>query len=350
MKIFARTAALIIAIRALKGSRDAPPVTPAPHLGPRPAQEVPTTPSPQPRKTQRPRESSQGPEPDAALIAASGDAPADTPLDLEARDWKQTLKRTLKEIKNDRVPLVAAGMAYYFFLAIFPAIIALVGVLGLVEAPQVTEAIRQRASTMLPGGAGEVLTSAFENADAPSEGASLVAASIGIAAALWSTSSGFVGLQSGLNIAYDIELDRKFLGKRGVAFLLIILTLLLGGVPSPFFTFGESTIFVVIGWILSVAAVIVLFSAFYAIGPKKETPGWQWVSPGGLVGAAMWIVASIAFGFYTTNFGSYTETYGALADVIVLIFWLFLSSVAILIGGELNSELEQQRKTTPSPA
>ena len=357
MKIFARIAALIIAIRALKSGRQAPPPTSSPQSGMRtPAQRTPSTPSPgsgapvpQRATSSSPSSPSTGPQPDAALVAAAGDAPAETPLDLEPQDWKQTAKRTLKEIKDDRVTLVAAGMAYYLFLAIFPAIIALVGILGLVEAPQITESIRETVESSLPRGAGEVLGLAFENPNATSEEASLAAALIGIAAALWSASSGFVAMQSGLNIAYEIKEDRKFIPERGVAFLLIVMTALLGGVPSPFFTFGKSTIFVVVGWILSIAAVIVLFSMYYAIGPKKETPGWQWVSPGGLLGAAIWIVASLGFGYYA-NLGSYSKTYGALAGVIVLIFWLYLSSVAILIGGELNSELERQTKAKPSPA
>ena len=276
-----------------------------------------------------------------------GAASAETPLDLEAGDWKQTAKRTLKEIKDDRVTLVAAGMAYYMFLAIFPAIIALVGILGLIHAPELADTIEKGIESTLPGGAAEVVASAFENPNANSESASLVAALIGVAAALWSASSGFVALQSGLNIAYEIDEDRKFIGKRAVALVLIVLTALLGGVPSPIFTFGDSLIFTVLGWALTLVAVIILFSAYYALGPKKETPGWQWVSPGGLVGAGLWIVASLAFGYYA-NLGSYNKTYGALAGVIVLIFWLYLSSVAILIGGELNSELERQTKAKPN--
>ena len=340
MNFLARIAALIVAGRAIKESRNRPDSPPrvtsgAPNIRPKPAKPVatPTSERGKPATKEDP--------------GAVGATEADTPLDLEAGDWKQTAKRTLKEIKEDRVTLVAAGMAYYMFLAIFPAVIALVGILGLVHAPAVADRIQDTVTSTLPGGAGKVLASAFANPSASSESESLVAALIGVAAALWSASSGFVALQSGLNIAYEIDEDRKFIGKRAVALLLVALTLLLGAFPSPLFAFGDSMVFTVLGWILSVIAVVVLFSAYYALGPKKRTPGWQWVSPGGLVGAGIWIVASVGFGFYA-NMGSYNKTYGALAGVIILIFWLYLSSVAILIGGELNSELERQTKAKPS--
>ena len=273
-------------------------------------------------------------------VQRDGGPGPDSPLDLRASDWKSTAKRTLKEIKDDRITFAAAGMAYYFFLAVFPTLIALVGILGLVsvDASGLVESIR----SSLPGGAGDALTQAIRNSDRPSETASLAAVVFGITAALWSASSGMVALQSGLNIAYDVDQDRKFVGKRGVALLLILATGLLGGVPSPLFTFGESTIFTVVGWVLTVSAVVVLFSLFYYLGPNRPKPSWRWVSAGGVVGALIWIVGSLAFAIYISNFNNYDKTYGPLGGVIVLVLWLFLSSLAVLIGGELNAELERQ--------
>jgi membrane protein len=263
-------------------------------------------------------------------------------LDLEATDWKITLKRTVNEIKSDRATLAAAGMAYYFFLAIFPALIAAVGIMGLVNAD--TDSLTRTIETTLPGESGEAVTEAFREADQPSEATSRTAAILGIVLALWSASSGMVALQSGLNIAYDVPQDRKFIGKRAMALALIVATALLGGVPSPFFTFGEATAWIVVGWILTVVAVITLFSVFYYLGPKRESPKWQWVSIGGVAGAALWIAVSLIFGFYVNNYGNYSKTYGSLAGVIVLILWLYLSSLAVLIGGELNSELERRAR------
>jgi membrane protein len=276
----------------------------------------------------------------------SGGPGPDSPLDLKPRDWTSTGKRTLKEIKDDRVTLIAAGMAYYFFLAIFPALIALVGVLGIahINPSGMIDSIK----SALPGGAGTALTKAIAHADKPSQGASLIAAVGGILLAVFSASSGMVAMQKGLNVAYDVPEDRKFLKARLIAVVLLIAMLLLGGVPSPLFTFGESTVFTVLGYIVSIIAVVILFSVFYYLGPNRESPSWQWVSTGGIVGTLLWIFVSIALGIYVGNFNSYSKTYGPLAGVIVLILWLYLSSLAVLIGGELNAELERQAARQPS--
>ncbi|MGH2807040.1 MAG: YihY/virulence factor BrkB family protein, partial [Actinomycetota bacterium] len=213
----------------------------------------------------------------------------DSPLDLEKTDWKQTSKRALKEIKDDRVTLIAAGMAYYLFLAIFPAIIAFVGMLGLFEidtAPMV-EAIRDN----LPGESGDLLVGALQGSKTTRDSTALTAVLVGIGLALWSASSGFVALQKGLNVVYDVREDRKFVGARAIAFLLIIATGLLGGVSWLFFTLGNSKtfdVFDVFGWVLTIAAVVVLFSVYYYFGPRREKPTWQWVSAGGILGAFIW--------------------------------------------------------------
>jgi membrane protein len=275
---------------------------------------------------------------------------AQTPLDLDRGDWRSTAKRALREVKDDRVPFAAAGMAFYFFLAIFPALIALIGILGLihVDSSGLVGSIR----TTLPGGAGEAVANAVSRADQPSNATSLFATVFGILAALWSASSGFAGMESGLNIAYDIEHDRRFVKKRAVALLLLLATVVLGGVPSPFFGFGDSIVLTAIGWIVTVIAVVVLFSVFYYLAPNRDQPSWRWVSPGGLIGAAIWIVGSVLFAVYVSTFNSYGKTYGPLGGVIVLILWLYLSSLAVLLGGELNAELERQadrKASLPGP-
>lgn len=344
MKLLARLTALFLAFKAYRatraGIRDPAQralarVAPGSRVGKRRRRGLPPT----SRRAVGPATSGEQPIPPQR----AGDPGPDTPLDLEPHDWKATAKRTVKEMKEDRVTLVAAGMAYYFFLAIFPAVIALVGVLGLIDASGSTiDSITSSIDSTFPGDSGTVLTQAIENAEQPSEQASFWAAIIGIALALWSASAGFVQLQSGLNVAYDVPEDRRFLAKRGVAFLLLIATGLLGGVPSPFFTFGESTIYIVLGWVLTAAAVIALFSIYYFVAPNRGSPTWQWVSPGGLAGAFIWILASVGFRVYVANFESYGKTYGSIAGVVVLILWLFITCLSILIGGELNAELERQ--------
>ena len=272
----------------------------------------------------------------------SGPGP-DGPLDLPPPDWKTIVRRTVREIKDDRVPLIAAAMAYYLFLALFPAVIAVVGVLGLADVSSETIGrVADSMRTLLPGGAGDVLADAVVNAGRSSESASLVAALLGVAAAVWSASSGMVALQAGLNVAYDVTEERRFVKKRLVAFGLLVTVVLLGGVPSPFFAFGDGVVFDVLAWTLTLGALATMFAIFYFVGPNRETPSWRWVSPGGVVAVALWALASIGFSFYVSNVGSYGRTYGSLAGVIVLVLLLYLSSFAILVGGELNAEVERQ--------
>ncbi|MDQ3952672.1 MAG: YihY/virulence factor BrkB family protein [Actinomycetota bacterium] len=298
MKLIARVLALVLVARRMKARRGEPPA------------EAPSRPAP---------------------------AAPDTPAELEPSDWKVTAKRALKEVKDDRATLVAAGMAYYFFLAIFPAVIAVIGILDLTGTS--TDTLVDTVRSALPGGTGQVVVDAVQGRD-PAQGASLTAAIVGVALALWSASSGMVALQSGLNVAYDIGEDRKFVGKRLVAFALLVAAGLLGGVPTPFIA-GEGAV-AVTGWIVTIPAVIVLFAFLYYIGPKRESPKWVWVTPGGLVGAILWLVVSGAFGFYVNEFASYGKTYGSLAGVIVLIFWLYLSALTIMVGAELNAESERR--------
>lgn len=281
---------------------------------------------------------------DAVPAQRAGGPGPDSPLDLPKRDWKSTAKRTLKEIKADRVTLVAAGMAYYAFLAVFPAIIAGVGILSLVDAPGSTiQQITESIESTLPGSAGRILTTAVNSAAKAEQGA-VLAAILGIAIALWSATSGFVALQAGLDVAYDIPQERKFVGKRLVALALIVATGLLGAVPSPFLAFGDSLPWQVLGWVLTAVAVMVLFSIYYYLGPNRDKPSWRWVSPGSVIGALLWLVVGAAFSIYVAMAGesSYQETYGSLAGVVILILWLYLSALAILIGGELNAETERQ--------
>jgi membrane protein len=327
VNLVARLFAVFLVFKRMKGKRGVPPVQRA---GAEPSRAV----------VRR----SNGP----AAAPSHATAGPDTPADLAASDWKATAKRALKEVKDDRATLAAAGMAYYFFLAIFPAVIAAIGVLDLMGTS--TQGLVDAIRDTLPGGTGRVLVDAVQGRD-PDDGASLAAAITGVALALWSASSGMVALQAGLDVAYDVAEDRKLVGKRLVAFALLGATALLGGVPTPFVA-GEGLV-KVIGWIVTVPAVIVLFAIFYYLGPKRESPRFVWVTPGGIAGAVLWIAVSAAFGLYVQEFASYGKTYGSLAGVIILIFWLYLSALAILVGGELNAEVERQavrRGGSPQPS
>jgi membrane protein len=282
-----------------------------------------------------------------------------SPADLETRDWRQTLKRSLKSFQANRGTMSAAALAFYWFLAIFPAMIAVVGFLGLVEmSPSFLPAVQDGISTLLPGDAADVLIEAISNAQRGSAGASLFVALLGLAVALWSASSGMVGLQEAMDVAYGVPQSRKFVKKRAVALLLVLATGFLGGIACALLVFGDPigdlvrdafpvgdlflVIWNVIRWVGTLLALTTLFALFYFLGPNRETRSWKWVSPGGLLATLIWILASLAFSFYVSSFGSYGETYGSLAGVIVLVLWLYITGLAVVLGATLNAELERQ--------
>ncbi len=318
---------------------------------------------------------------DAPIPSQTGDkGEPDSPLDISGSGWKDTLTRTVAEFTDDRGSMIAAGMAFYWFLSIFPALLASVGFTGLVNASQETvSSITDAVRSALPGEAASVLTDALQQASTRSGGASVVAALIGVVLALYSASAGMAALQVGLNVAYDVPEDRTFLKKRLRGLLLMLVALVLGGIATAAIVFGAPlgdalrdnlpfgdafvVLWTLIRWVVGLAALASLFAAFYYLGPNRDTPHWAWLSPGGIVATVIWLIASLGFSFYVSSFGSYNETYGSLTGVVVLLLWLYLSALAIVLGAELTSELERQaehqrnghgkqssRKAAPAPA
>ena len=282
----------------------------------------------------------------------------DSPLELPAPDWKESVRRALQEFKADRGAMTSAGMAFYWFLAIFPALLAFVGFVGLIGVgPEVGRKLNDAIGSFLPGEAAQVLRPSLAGGGKAS--GSGFAALFGTAVALFSASAGMVALQSGLNVVYDIEQDRKYLKARLYAVLLLVATAVLGGLATAAIVFGApigeslrdsfgagGTAFVILWtlarWVVGIIALTLLFASYYYLAPNREAPRWTWISPGGLLATLIWLAASLAFSFYVSSFGSYAKTYGSLAGVVVLLLWLFLSGLAIVLGGELNAELERQ--------
>lgn len=282
----------------------------------------------------------------------------DNPLEIGAAGWKETMRRAGKRFSRDRVTMSSGSLAYHGFLALFPAVIAGLGVLTLISIGSGTiHSLTHGIDRALPAGASGVFDAAVRAATRRS-GGSLAAVIIGILIALWSVSSGFAALQQALDTAYEVP-DRKFLARRLRALPMLAATVVFGGLAVALIVFGApigsaisghifvsgtafTVVWTIVRWIGAIVFMTLLFSAYYYFGPNRETPSWQWVSPGGLVGTAIFLLASLGFSFYVSSFGNYGKTYGSFAGVAILIFWMYLSGIAVLLGAEINAEVERE--------
>jgi len=268
------------------------------------------------------------------------------------------LKRTLREFKEDNLTDWAAALTYYGVLAIFPAIIALVSIIGLVG-DSATKPLLDNLGKVAPGAAKDIFTSAIMNLQ-KSKGAAGIAFVIGLAAALWSASGYVAAFMRASNAIYDIGEGRPIWKtapvRLGVTLVLLVLlaitaaaVVLTGGLAKEvgnLVGLGSSFVSVwdIAKWPVLLLIVSFMFSILYYFSPNVKHPKFSFITPGGLLGVLVWIIASAAFAFYVANFGSYNKTYGALASVIVFLVWLWISNIAILLGAEVNAERERGRQ------
>ncbi|WP_265502464.1 YihY/virulence factor BrkB family protein [Paracoccus beibuensis] len=293
------------------------------------------------------------------VTATAGDD-AQTPGQVSSTGWKQILWRVKDEITTDHISVVAAGIAFYGLLSVFPAIAALISIAGLVMDPADIAAQLQTVVSMLPESAAGILQEQVDKVAGGDQTGTGIVAFIGVAIALYGAMKGVLTLIEGLNIAYDEQEQRGTIRLYLTAFLITLCLILglivglglvvllpslaaLGHLPEPLAT--------AVGWLKwPVMAVLVMLAlaVIYRFGPSRAEPKWRWVSVGAVAASVLWILGTVAFSIYVRNFGSYTETYGALGGVIILLTWMWLSAFVVLAGAELNAETEQQtpRDTT----
>jgi membrane protein len=272
--------------------------------------------------------------------------------------WRAIVASTSRSMSADRVNVAAGAFAYRWFLSIFPLIIALLGIASLVTLPRsvivglihgVTEALPPSAAHVLADAISHTTLHASEN---------LPATVLALVVALWSALSGMVIVEEGLDMAYGLVLDRSFVNKRMVALQLLVGGVILGGSASALTVFGSPlgrqirgavpvsgelfpVVWAVLRWVVALALINLLFSLLYYLAPNRPRPRWRWTSVGALVATFIWAFVSFGFSLYTSEFTSYDRTYGALAGVAILIFWLYLTGVAIFVGGEVNAAIER---------
>ena len=299
---------------------------------------------------------------DPAAVADGGHGrQADVPQQIPPRGWLDIAKRTAREVKADQVPLLGAGVAFYALLSLFPAIIAGVSIYGLVADPQTVRNQIAKLTEMLSPETAKILGQQIQQVTSGAGGALGLATVIGILTALWSASSGMKALVTGVNLAYDETEGRKFVKLRGLAILLtlgamvlmaVALTLIVAfpALADSWPTALRWTVGV-LRWVLLAGLLIAALAVLYRLAPDRDEPRWTWVSWGSGIATVLWILASIGFSVYVKAFGNYNKTYGALAGIIILMFWLYLTAVIVLVGAELNTEMELQtaKDTTKGP-
>jgi membrane protein len=268
------------------------------------------------------------------------------------------LKRTVKEFREDNLTDWAAALTYYGILSIFPALIVFVSIIGLIGAP-VTEPLLDNIGAFAPSEAKDILVKAVQGLE-ESRGGAGVLAIVGIAGALWAASGYVAAFIRAANVVWDVEEGRPVwktlplrIGVTAVLIVLLAVSALIVVFTGPLAeragdVIGVSDVVVtawdIAKWPALILLVALMLAILYYAAPNVRQPGFRWITPGAILAVAVWIVASAAFALYVANFGSYNKTYGSLGAVVIFLVWLWLTNVAVLLGAELNAELERRRQ------
>lgn len=271
--------------------------------------------------------------------------------------------RVSKRTVEDNVTLAAAGVAYYGFMALIPALAAMIAIYGLLVTPAEAAAKVGQLFGTLPREARTLLQDQVRTIAGSSSAGLSATAAVGIAGALWAASSGIAHLMVAVNQAYGEKHTRKFAKQRLIALamtlgaIVLVGLAVLGVVVVPAWVGGSSLPVAVrltidaVSWLAVGAVFLVGLAVLYRYAPERDEPKWRWVSVGSVIGLVMWLAATLALRVYTASFGSYNQTYGALAGVVLLLLWLYVSALSVLVAAEINAEVEHQtaRDTTEGP-
>jgi membrane protein len=284
-------------------------------------------------------------------------AAPDGPTELPRRSWRDVLRRTAQQFREDRLTDQAAALTYYAVLSIFPALLAVISVFGLLG-QDATGPMMENFGALAPGPARETVQTVLQTL-AANAGAAGITAIISIAVALWSASGYVAAFMRVSNVVYKMPEGRPIWKKLPlrVAITAVLLVAMSVGVIAVVFTGGLAaqagdalgvgpvavTVWDIAKWPVLVIIVALVLAVLYWAAPNVRQPGFRWLTPGSLLAVVLWIVASVAFAVYVATFGAYSRTYAALAGVIVFLIWLWLSNIAVLFGLELDAELARER-------
>ena len=294
--------------------------------------------------------------PPAELERRDRGAP-DQPTDLPRSALPGVLKRTWREFKADNLTDLAAALTYYGVLAIFPMIIVIVAVLGLIGR-SATQPLINNLGSVAPGPAKTIFTNAIHNVQ-HSQGTAGILFVVSLVVSLWSASGYIAAFMRASNVVWDIEEGRPVWKTVPIRLAVTLVTVVLitisamavvltGGLAhrvGNLLGLGSSAVLVfdIAKWPIMLLIVSLILSILYYMGPNVRQPGFRWVTPGSIVAVLLWLLASAAFAFYVASFSSYNKTYGALGGIVVFLIWLWITNVVILLGAELNAELERGR-------
>lgn len=279
---------------------------------------------------------------------------AERPGEITRRGWRDILLRAKDSITDNDLAMVSASIAFYGLLALFPAIAGFIAVGGLVLDPMQVEQHIESVSSLLPPQAAGIIVDQARQVVSGSGGGVALAALVGLVVTLYSASKGMKALIKGLNVIYNEDEKRGFIMLNLLAFgltlglilVMVVALALIAVVPAALSFLGLGT---VLSWLVSLARWPALFAVsmiglgiVYGFGPSRSRPRWQWVSWGAVVATVLWLLGSILFSAYVRHFGSFNETYGSLGAVVILLTWFWLSAFVVLLGGQLNAEMEHQ--------